>query len=84
VADEGVNLAVHALDLAEARLHGVARGNFAAREPGGEFGNGELVQHGIKKTETFNIQHSTFNIQHSTPNIELPEYSRHGSLDVGC
>src|ERR1022692_3013331 len=29
-------------------------------------------------------KHSTFNIQHSTPNIELPEYSRHGSLDVEC
>ena len=43
VADEGVDLAVHAGDLVETRLHRFARGNFAFGELDGEFGNGELV-----------------------------------------
>ena len=45
VADEGVELAVHALDLVEAGLRGFARRNFAPRQLGREFGNGQLIEH---------------------------------------
>ena len=45
VAEEGVDLAVHALDLVEAGLGGFAGGDFAPRELRGQFGDGQLVQH---------------------------------------
>ena len=45
VTDEGVNVAIHTLDLVQAGLGGVARGDFASGEFGRQFGNGELVQH---------------------------------------
>jgi hypothetical protein len=44
-ADESVNLAVHASDLVKTGLRDFAGGDFAARELGGKFGNGELVEH---------------------------------------
>ena len=77
VTEKGVNLSVHAGDLVEARLHRFPRGDFAAGQLGGEFGDGELVQHGIRKGETFNIQHST-------PNIELLRCSHRWSFGVEC
>jgi hypothetical protein len=43
VADKSVDFSVHARNLVEARLHGLARGNFALGEFRGEFGNGELI-----------------------------------------
>ena len=45
VTDEGVDFAVHARNLVEACLRGLARGNFALGELRGKFRNGELVQH---------------------------------------
>ena len=46
VTDEGMDPAIDALDLVQAGLHGLARGNLAAAEFGGQFRNGQLVQHG--------------------------------------
>jgi len=45
VTDEGVDLFIHAADLVEARLDGFARGDFAFGQFGGQFGNGQLVEH---------------------------------------
>ena len=46
MADEGMDVSVHARDLVEARLHGVAGGNLAFCQAGGEFGDGQLIEHG--------------------------------------
>lgn len=45
VADEGLDVAVRAGDLVEARLHGVTGGDLAPGEARGEFGDGETVKH---------------------------------------
>ena len=46
VAEKGVNAAIDAGNLIEAGLRGLARGGFAPGEFGGEFRNGEMVEHG--------------------------------------
>jgi hypothetical protein len=45
MAEECMNLPVHALDLIKARLRDGARRNFAFRQVCREFGNRELVEH---------------------------------------
>ena len=45
VAEKGFDPPVHALDLIEAPLHGLARGACALGEPASKFGNGESIQH---------------------------------------
>ena len=52
-ADEGMDAAVHARDLVEAGLGGLARGDFAAGQLGREFGERELVQHVGSRTNLF-------------------------------
>jgi hypothetical protein len=61
-----VDFFVHARDLVETRLHGLARGDFAFREFAGEFGNGELVQHRIFGPLETNIERRTSNAEHRT------------------
>ena len=50
VTEKRFDFAIHALDLVEAGLHGFARGTFAFGEFGGEFGNGELIEHEKNRT----------------------------------
>jgi hypothetical protein len=56
--------------LVETRLHGLARGNFAFGDFGGQFGNGELVEHPNFQPGQTNIEHPTFNIQRPMPGRE--------------
>jgi hypothetical protein len=77
MADEGVNFSVHPGDLVEARLHDFARRDFAAGQPGDEFGNGELVEHQIFRPEEANIERRTSNAEHR---IARPRCG----LDVEC
>src|ERR1022692_4283991 len=42
-----MNAALDLLNAIQASLHGLARGNLAAAQGGGQLGNGQLVQHGM-------------------------------------
>jgi len=47
MAKKRMQFAVARLNLVQAGLRGLTRGDFALREPGDEFGDGKLIEHGV-------------------------------------